>query len=184
MTDTRPALLAVDMQTGFDAPEWGARNNPAAEGNGLRLLERWRKLGWPVILVRHDSDQPGSPLAPDAPGNEFKPGFAALEGEWVIAKRVNSAFIGTDLEQRLRRARITRLVVFGLTTDQCVSTTVRMAANLGFAVTVIEDACACFALRTFSGGQIDAARLHTAHIATLMAEFAEVIRTEQALLLN
>lgn len=184
MTDHPPALLAVDMQLGFDAPEWGTRNNPAAEGNGLRLLERWRKLGWPVILVRHDSDEPGSPLAADAPGNGFKPGFAPGHGEWLIAKRVNSAFIGTDLEARLRSAGISRLVIFGLTTDQCVSTTVRMASNLGFAVTLVEDACACFALPTFAGGTIDAARLHRAHIATLHAEFAHVIRTETALLLN
>ncbi|MEB3029772.1 isochorismatase family protein, partial [Parvimonas micra] len=72
------------------------------EANGRLLLAAWRRAGWPVILVRHDSVEPDSPLRPDHPGNRFKPGFGPEGDEPVIAKSVNSAFIGTDLEQRLR----------------------------------------------------------------------------------
>lgn len=184
MIDPPPALVVIDMQLGFDAPSWGLRNNPSAEGNGLRIVERWRKLGWPVIIVRHDSTEPNSPLAPGAAGNAFKPGFEPRQDEWLIAKQVHSAFVGTQLENLLRVQRIRRLVIFGLTTDQCVSTTVRMANNLGFEVTLVEDACACFALPGYPDRSIDAACLHRAHVATLMAEFAHVISTEQALMLN
>lgn len=136
------ALILIDIQQGFDNPVWGARNNLQAEANAARLLARWRVTGAPVFHIRHQSQTPGSPLS--GQGVEFKPEVAPQTGEPVLTKTVNSAFIGTDLEARLRAARITDLVICGLTTPHCVSTTARMAANLGFSVTLAEDACAAF----------------------------------------
>ncbi len=172
------ALVVIDMQQGFDNPRWGQRNNPRAEANGLRLLAHWRHLGLPVALVRHDSTTPGSTLRPGQPGHAFKPGFELQDGDWLVTKEVNSAFIGTGLEARLRAHGIRHLTVFGLTTDHCVSTTVRMAANLGFTVRLVEDACACFAKTGLDGQPISADALHQAHIASLMHEFATVVSTQ------
>ena len=96
-------LILIDVQQGFDEPHWGTRNNPGAEKNIQRLLERWREAKRPVIHVRHDSVEPNSPLRPDRPGNTFKPEATPRPGEPTVSKSVNSAFIGTDLEARLRK---------------------------------------------------------------------------------
>lgn len=175
---TRDALLIVDMQQGFDKPVWGKRNNPDAERNGLRVLETARALGHRIVFVRHDSMEPGSPLRPGVSGNDFKRGFEPRSGEWVIGKSVHSAFIGTQLGPRLRAAKISRVAVFGITTDQCVSTTVRMASDLGFQTTLIEDACACFSQTGPDGVPLSAEAIHLAHITSLHTEFAQV-RTAQ-----
>lgn len=176
MQDRREALIVIDMQAGFDDPRWGRRNNPDAETHGRHVLDLWRSSGRQVIIVRHDSLTPASPLFPGAAGNALKPGFAPRDGDWLIAKSVNSAFIGTDLEARLHAAGITAVTIFGITTDQCVSTTVRMASNLGFETTLIEDACACFGQISPEVHPVSAEIIHLAHVTTLHTEFAQVVK--------
>lgn len=180
----KAALIPIDIQRGFDLPPWGRRNNPDMESRGLQLLQAWRRADQPVFHVRHDSIAPGSSLRPGQIGNAFRPGFEPHGDEPVIAKSVNCAFIGTDLELRLRRARIDRLVLFGISTDMCVSTTARVAANLGFETLVVGDACFCFDQTGIDGGIIPAESIHAAHLATLHAEFAQVIDTDAALRLD
>ncbi|MGO1070258.1 cysteine hydrolase family protein [Lysobacter sp. CA199] len=175
------ALIPIDVQRGFDYPPWGRRGNPAMEHNGQRLLAAWRQRGWPLIHVRHDSVQPGSPLSPSHPGNAFRDGFDPLDGETVVAKSVNAAFIGTDLDLRLRRLGVDRVVLFGISTDMCVSTTARMASNLGYRTVVVGDACYCFDLIDADGSTIPAEQISRAHLATLRAEFAEVTDTDALL---
>src|SRR5574338_1420905 len=125
----KTALLIIDVQQGFDEPYWGARNNPGAEENIARLLAAWRAAQRPIFHIQHNSRLPQSPLHPSHPGNVFKAIAAPRAGEPVIGKDVNSAFIGTDLEARLRTANIDAVVIAGLTTPHCVSTTTRMASN-------------------------------------------------------
>lgn len=177
--DAHTVLLPIDVQKGFDDPSWPSRNNPAMEANGQRLLAAWRQRGWPIIHVRHDSVEPGSTLARDHPGNAFRDGFEPLADEPIVSKSVNAAFIGTDLDLRLRRLDASAVVVFGISTDMCVSTTVRVGANLGWRVIVIGDACACFDLNDPDGNgkTIPADDIHRAHLATLAAEFAHVTMT-------
>ena len=175
------ALLAIDVQQGFDSPSWGRRNNPGMEANGGALIAAWRANGRPLVHTRHDSRTPGSPLAPGQAGNDFKPGFAPLSGELVVPKTVNSAFIGTDLESWLRRAGIRQLVLFGIATDMCVSTTARMAANLGFEVLVAADACHSWDQAGHDGQWIDGDVIHRANLATLHTEFARVVDTADLL---
>jgi nicotinamidase-related amidase len=173
---TRTALLPIDVQQGFDHAPWNParRNNPAMEANGLRLLAAWRALGAPLLHVRHDSIHAASPLHPAHAGHAFRPGFEARSGETVVGKSVNAAFIGTDLDLRLRRLGVDTLVMFGISTDMCVSTSARVGANLGYRVVVVADACACFPAPDGCGGEIDADTVHRVHLATLRAEFAEV----------
>lgn len=177
MNLSRAVLLPIDMQQAFDNPAWPPRWNAEVDRNGLALLAAWRETGRPLIHVRHDSVEPGSTLRPDHPGNSFRPGFGPQGEEAVVGKSVNAAFIGTDLELRLRRLDIDTVVVFGITTDQCVSTTVRVGSNLGFRMVLVEDACDCFALSDGNGGTIAAQDIHRAHVATLRAEFAQVVTT-------
>jgi nicotinamidase-related amidase len=175
------ALLPIDVQRGFDHPPWARRDNPAMETNGQRLLRVWRERGQPLFHVRHDSIHAGSPLHPSHPGNAFREGFAPLAGETVVAKSVNAAFIGTDLDLRLRRLGVDTLVLFGISTDMCVSTTARVASNLGYRTLVVADACACFDLPDGEGGTIPAESIARAHLASLRAEFAEVLDTATVL---
>jgi len=175
----RSGLVLIDWQKGFrHCAYWGRRNNPMAEKNASALLRHWRNEARPVFHVRHDSSEERSPLRPDGPGNEIEDFAKPVAGERVYAKCVNSAFIGTALESDLRAAGIEQIVVSGLTTDHCVSTSVRMAANLGFAVSLVGDACYTFERNTPGGRRLSADLVHDAHLASLDGEFAQVVGTD------
>ena len=175
------ALLLVDVQQGMDDPKWGARNNPEAEANMVRLLERWRAEKRPIIHIRHNSTNPDSPLRPDQPGNVIKAEVRPLPGEPAFTKTVNSAFIGTNLEAYLRQQGIDSLVIVGLTTDHCVSTTTRMAGNLGFDVTLVSDATATFERTAADGTHYPAELMHRINLASLDGEFCTVRTTAEVL---
>ncbi|NDJ61307.1 MAG: cysteine hydrolase [Chloroflexi bacterium] len=175
------ALIIIDVQDGLDEPRLGTRNNPDAEGNIVRLLAGWRAQGRPIYYVQHMSTEPNSPLRPDLPGNAIKRIVAPHGAEPVIQKSVNSAFIGTDLEQRLRAAGIQTVVLVGLVTDHCVSTTARMAGNLGFTTFVVDDATATFERSGPDGTTYPAEIVHAVELASLHGEFATVVKTDQLL---
>lgn len=173
------ALVVVDVQQAFDDPAWGVRNNHAAEGNIADLLAFWRRNSGPIVHVRHVNEAPTGRFYQDSAGFLPKPEAQELEGELVVTKTVNSAFIGTDLERHLREGRILDVVLVGLTTDHCVSTTARMAANLGFNTTVISDATATFG-RIGPGGRFWLAdEIHDSALASLFEEFAAISSTRE-----
>jgi nicotinamidase-related amidase len=177
----RPALLIIDVQKGVDDPRWGRRNNADAESRISALLDAWREDDLPLFHVQHLSREAGSPLRPDRDGVAFKEAVRPLEDEPVIQKSVNSAFIGTDLEARLREQDLDTLVIAGLTTDHCVSTTARMAANLGFTTYVVSDATATFD-RTGPDGKLhNAEHVHEMALLNLHEEFATIIDTSSLL---
>lgn len=175
----KTALLVIDVQKGFDDPSWGRRNNPEAESNIELLISVWRRRAFPVIHVRHCSVEPDSPLRPDSPGNQFKEQALPMAGESQFSKAVNSAFIGTGLEQHLKEKCISSLVIVGLTTDHCISTSTRMAANLGFTVTLISDATATFDRQGHDGVLYSADEIHRVNLVSLNGEFCRVRSTEE-----
>jgi nicotinamidase-related amidase len=175
---TGSALLVIDVQQGFDDPKWGNRNNPDAEKNIARLLEFWRSKNWPVIHVQHNSTDPDSPLRPERSGNKFKESTRPLENEKIIGKNVHSAFIGTDLESYLREHGIKTLIITGLTTNHCVSTTTRMSGNLGFTTYLVSDATATFDREGPHGEIFRAEDIHKISLANLHGEFATVVCTK------
>jgi nicotinamidase-related amidase len=175
------ALLVVDMQRGFDDPIWGTRNNPQMEANVAVLLDAWRAANAPVIHVRHDSPHSDGRMRPGTIGNAPKPEGAALANEWIYRKAVNSAFIGTTLEADLRKRGIRALVIVGLTTNHCISTTARMAGNLDFDTYVVSDATATFARRGIDGVLRSADEVHAAALSDLQGEFASVADTAHIL---
>lgn len=178
------ALLIVDVQVGFDDPKWGQRNNPDAEENIHKLLQHWRESNRPIIHVQHLSTEPNSPLKPNQPGCEFKKVARPHQNELVIQKKVNSAFIGTELKKHLRDRTIDSLVIVGFTTNHCISTTARMAGNLGFKTFVVSDATATFDRKAPSGKLYSAAEIHDVSLASLDREFATIVATNKLIRSN
>ncbi|MDB5733841.1 MAG: cysteine hydrolase [Alphaproteobacteria bacterium] len=168
-------LLLIDLQRAIDHPDCGTRNNPLAEDRAADLLARWRARGWPVIHIRHDSREPASHYRPGQSGNDFKPQVLPLPHEAVIAKQTNSAFIGTDLEARLRQAGQTDLVVVGVSTSNSVEATVRMAGNLGFATWLVEDACFTFGRKDWNGTWRRAEEVQAMSLSNLDGEYCTVV---------
>ncbi|MFH7011128.1 cysteine hydrolase family protein [Flavobacterium sp. FlaQc-52] len=172
-----PALILIDIQKGFDdITYWGGdRNNVTAEQKAGELLGIWRAKNLPIFHVQHCSSNPNSILNETSPGNEFQDVVKPLEGETVIKKNVNSAFIGTNLKELLDAAKIENLVIVGLTTDHCVSTTTRMAGNFGYSVYLVSDATATFNKKGINGEDFSAEIIHQTALASLNEEFAQVI---------
>ena len=190
------ALLLVDVQKGYDHPtHWGyRRSNPAFEQNLTTLLNTFREaaqrhsntLAPAIIHVLHSSPDPASPLHPSSSGVAFQDYATPLPSEPVFMKSTNSVFIGTHLEVLLKKRGIRRLLIAGLTTDQSVSTSVRMANNLAVTdyvdeddgelkhgeVILVQDATA-----TWEKGGFDAETVHQVHVESLKGEFCDVVST-------
>lgn len=175
--DDNTVLLIIDVQKGFDNPAWGKRNNLQTEENVEKLLGFWRESKRPIYHVRHLSNNPSSPLHVNSAGSEIKEGVKPLPEEPLITKHVNSAFIGTNLERQLKDRQYDTLVIVGLTTDHCVSTTTRMAANLGFNTYIVSDATATFDRVGPGRKHYKAEEIHNINLVSLNEEFATVIDT-------
>lgn len=175
----RTALLVVDVQSGFDDPRWGLRNNPDCEANIAALIAAWRSARRPVVFVRHDSVRPDSPLRPDQPGNDFKP-VVNGKPELLVTKHVNSAFHGEpDLHAWLQDRLITGVAVAGIQTNYCCETTARMAGNLGYHTLFVLDATHTFDSPAYGGGTITADELARVTATNLRDEFADVVTTAE-----
>lgn len=178
----RLVLVPIDMQQAFDLPGRPRRWNGELDKNGHALLQAWRRQGLPIIHVRNAAVDEQSWFHPNHRGYAFRPGFEPEPGEGLVEKPVNSAFIGTDLDLRLRRLGAGGIVLFGMRTDMCVSSTARSGANLGWRVVVAGDACDCCDLPDpFGDGVISAEEAHRVHLATLADEFARVATTVEVI---
>jgi nicotinamidase-related amidase len=176
----RIALLVVDVQKGFEDPVWGERNNPAAEDNIAALIDAWRGQGQPVVFVRHDGAEDGSPFTPGESGNDFDP-IVTGEPDLLVAKSVNSAFHGEpDLAEWLRGEGIDHVAVCGIQTNMCCETTARVAANLGFETDFVLDATYTFALPSHDGGTISADELSRVTASNIDPEFGRIVDTREA----
>lgn len=176
-----PALLLVDIQKAFLEKDYPGliRNNEHAEFICGKILKKWRTLDLPIIHVRHSSTNPESKLHKSRPGFEFNDYVTPLETEMVLTKEVNSAFIGTNLENILIKSHIDTLVIVGMTTNHCISTTVRMSGNLGFDTYLISDSTACYNAKGLNGEIIDCNTIYNSALASLQEEFATVIDSKE-----
>lgn len=166
-------LLIVDIQNdyfpGGAYPLVGATEAGAAAGS---VLAAFRAGGNPVVHVQHIWDAPDAPfMRPGTPGVEINPVVAPLPDEVVVTKSAPNAFVGTGLAELLDRANT--LVVVGMMTSMCVDSTVRAAADAGYTVELVHDACAAPDLQ-FGGTSVPGASVHAAFVAALGDGFATV----------
>jgi 3-hydroxybutyryl-CoA dehydrogenase len=175
------ALMVIDVQRAIDDPSWGQRNNPGAERTIAELLDVWRSRALPTWHIRHDSTEPKSTYRPGQPLHDFKSEIAPLDGERIIAKQTQSAFVATSLEQELHAAGCKALVITGVVTNNSVEATARHAGNLGFDTYVVEDGCFTFGKRDWQGRWRTADEVHSLSLANLEGEYCTVTRAADLL---
>lgn len=175
------ALVVIDVQgemtAGRDAGyPWA---NPGAEAQIAALIAGFRARGLPVMHVHHH--EPDGPMAPGLPGAAPLPCALPLAGEPLFIKYGSSAFIGTGLEDFLRQQGLTDLVLIGGEANYCVESSTRMAGNLGFAVTLAEDALINFQKKLRDGTVVPAETVLAISLATLNGSFARIATTDAVL---
>ena len=183
LKNSNPALILVDVQKAFLEPNYPGlkRNNLGAEKTCGLILNKWRELKLPVFHVRHSSVNPDSKFHISKPGFSFNDYVSPIKGEPVLTKSVNSAFIGTNLEILLNDQNLETLIIVGMTTNHCISTTVRMSGNLGYKTYLISDSTAAYNTMGLDGQMIDCETIYKTSLASLNEEFATIISSEELL---
>lgn len=183
LKEQNAALILIDFQKGFDEEKFvkGNRNNKDAEKNASVILSHWRGKNLPVFHIIHHSTDSNSSFREGCSGFEIKDEVKPISGEVVIEKNVHSAFIGTDLKEQLDKKVIKTVVIIGLTTNYCVSTSTRMAGDYGFETFLISDATATFDRIGINGEKFSAEIIHQTALANLNNDFAKVIDTKRIL---
>jgi nicotinamidase-related amidase len=140
----RSALLVIDIQDSFkaDPRRWERRYNPRFEENVDRLLQAYRSAGLPVIFFLHTDPDPG--FETGGPFFKLMDFLAPAPGEPVLVKNTRNAFTSTNLQQILAERGVERVVITGISTEQCCETTARVAADLGYDADFVTEATRTF----------------------------------------
>jgi nicotinamidase-related amidase len=175
-----PALLIIDIQNDyFPGGRMELEGADAAAANAARALGEFRRRAAPIVHVRHLSVRPGSTFfIPGTAGAEIHERVRPTGEEPVIEKNFPNSFRATDLDKVLKAAGVKELVVAGMMTHMCVDASVRQAADLGYKVTLLGDACATRA-QSFGGESVPARQVHAAFLAALNGFYAKVIPTHE-----
>ena len=173
-------LLIIDIQRDYFPGGAFPLVEPEAAANAARdALAKFRASGEPVIHLKHVWDAPDATfMRPGTDGVEIHPLVEPAEGETVIQKAEPNGFLGTALEEELRRAGIDQVVVAGMMSSMCVDSTVRAGADLGFGMTVIHDGCAAPDLE-FGGTKVPGASVHAAFMAALGDGYATLVSSDE-----
>ena len=177
MTET--ALILIDIQNDyFEGGLMPLDDMNSAAANAARLLDCARTRHAPVFHIRHIAGSADAPFfRPGTTGSEIHEAVRPANGEKIFEKNRPNAFVGTGLEAALREAGIERLTICGAMSQMCVDATARAAVDLGFAVTVVEDACAAASV-SFGGRIVPSKDVHAAIMAPLAASYGKVMTTD------
>jgi nicotinamidase-related amidase len=182
VSETRSALLVIDIQEFyFEGGRLALVNPIAASEQARKPLDRFRSKQWPVIHIQHLPKDQIAP-SPDSGDPQYRihENVRPLAGEVVIGKHFANSFRDTQLLTSLRKLGVTKLLICGMQTHMCVEAATRAAADLGFEVTVVHDACATRDL-SFGGTIVPAAHVHAAVLAALANSYARIVSTDQLL---
>ncbi len=144
------ALLVIDIQDSFkvNPARWASRSNPRFEENVTELIRTFREASLPVIWVLHNDSDPG--FRPGDPEVRLMDFLDRREEEPLLVKNTRNAFTSTDLQSRLDALGVRKIVVSGISTEQCCETTTRVAADLGYDVDFVTEATATFPIGPLS----------------------------------
>lgn len=178
----RRALILIDIQNDyFPGGKWTLVGIDAAAANAARLLAAARSAGDLVVHVRHENPAPGAPFfVPGSPGAEIHNSVWPVPGEDVVLKHHINSFRETDLKEILDRHGVRELVLAGAMSHMCIDGGTRAAADLGYAVTLVHDACATRDLE-FGGVVVPAAHVHAAFMSALGFAYARLVATDEHL---
>jgi nicotinamidase-related amidase len=174
------ALLIIDIQNDyFPGGAMELEGADAAAENAAFALAGFRREKTPVIHVRHLSVRPGATFfLPGTRGAEIHASVQPASGETVVEKNFPNAFRNTGLREFLEKQNVRTLVVAGMMTHMCVDASVRHAADLGYKITLLGDACATRA-QSYGGETVPARQVHAAFLAALNGFYAKVVKTHE-----
>lgn len=178
----KQALIVVDIQNDyFPQGKWPLVGADAAADNAARLIKAFRDAGDPVVHIRHEFTSEEAPFfTPNSEGAKLHPKVLNRADEPVVLKHFVNSFRETELKSILDEQGIKELVVVGSMSHMCVDGITRAAADFGYKVTVIHDACATLDLE-FNGVTVPATQVHAAFMAALAFAYASVVSTNDFL---
>jgi nicotinamidase-related amidase len=172
------ALLVIDIQDSFkiDPARWARRSNPGFEQNVAELVGAFREAALPVFFILHNDSDPGfRPGDPEVRLMEF---LDRRETDPLLVKNTRNAFTSTDLQARLDAIGVRRVVICGISTEQCCETTTRVAADLGYDVDFVTEATATFPIATPAGVLSTDAIIERTE-AVLRGRFARIVTVNE-----
>lgn len=172
------ALIVLDVQKAIDDPRWNSKNNPGYANVIAKLLAEFRAANLPVIHIRHEEANPASSFYINGPGQPFKDEAQPIDGETVIAKRQNCAFVGTSLEKHLLEHGIKRLIFTGVVIHNSMDVTIRMAHCLGFENWLPLDATTAIDVTDTHGKRFDAQTVFDLYAAVLASEYSKLTTSD------
>lgn len=177
---SQTALIIVDAQNTYRSGPLELNGVEPALDECARLLARARALAIPVIHIQHDAG-PGSPYDIRSDIGAIADKVAPRDGEPIVVKHYPNAFVGTELDARLKALGVTRVVIAGFMTHMCINSTTRGAFSLGYQVSVPAAATATRALPAPDGSVIDASTVQRVALAALADLFAVVVADNAAI---
>ena len=168
------ALVMIDLQNTFREGVMTLEGVEPAIREAAALLKRAREAGIPIFHVQHDAGA-GSPYDLGERIGAIADEVAPRDGEETIVKNYPSAFVGTELQEKLQATGSKDLILTGFMTHMCVNSTARSAFNLGFRPTVVASTTATRNLPGPDGSIVSAAALQQASLAALGDLFAVIV---------
>lgn len=178
----KTALILIDIQNDyFDGGLWSLPEMERAADNAAALLSRARETATEIVHVRHEFTTDTAPFfRPGSDGAQIHASVTPREEEAVILKHRPNSFQGTGLLDHLKSRDVTDVTICGAMSQMCVDATARAAADFGFAITVVEDACAARAV-SFGDVDVPARQVHAAIMGPLASSYGNVMTTVEFL---
>lgn len=176
------ALIVIDIQNDyFPGGKWTLHNVDDAADNAARVIASARSSGDVIVHIRHEFPSADAPFfVPNSEGSEIHSKVLPQQGEPVIVKNQINSFRDTNLKSLLDSKGITDVTIIGAMTHMCIDSATRAAADFGYRVVLVHDACASRDLE-FDGVMVPAPQVHAAYMSVLGGAFAKVTSTDEYL---